>query len=83
MTAQEIRDALELQPFQPFKIRMADGRTFSIRHPEFIIVPPRARTFIFYDYESEAYRVFDTRYAQEIEYEMAVDPPEESVPESA
>ena len=83
MTIEEIRDALALKPFQPFKIRMVDGRAFEIRHPEFIIAPDRARKFVFYDYDGGAFRVFDTHHALEIEYPMDVEPPEEAVAEVA
>ena len=32
----EIRRRLERQPFLPFTIFLADGRTFDIPHPEFL-----------------------------------------------
>jgi hypothetical protein len=34
MTTQEIQRALSTQPFEPFRIMVADGRTFDVRHPE-------------------------------------------------
>ena len=36
-----IREALHKQPFEPFTIRMADGRGFSVPHPDFVAVVPR------------------------------------------
>ena len=32
-----IRDLIQAFPFQPFIIRMADGREFRIEHPDFIL----------------------------------------------
>jgi hypothetical protein len=36
-----IRDALHRQPFQPFILRLADGRSVYIAHPDFVAVSPR------------------------------------------
>lgn len=36
-----IREALRKQPFQPFIIRLADGRQFAIPHPDFVAVSNR------------------------------------------
>ena len=35
---QDILGYLRAQPFRPFRIRMASGRTFEIRHPEMLRV---------------------------------------------
>jgi hypothetical protein len=32
-----IRELLHAQPFQPFIIRMADGREYRIDHPDFVL----------------------------------------------
>ena len=34
---QRIRDLLRAVPFQPFVIRMADGREYSIERPDFVL----------------------------------------------
>jgi hypothetical protein len=36
-----VREALHKQPFEPFIIRLADGRSLTIRHPDFVAVTPR------------------------------------------
>lgn len=38
MTYEEIFEYVDAEPFRPFQIRMASGRTFDIRHPENIRV---------------------------------------------
>ncbi len=46
MNLEGIRDALRRQPFLSFSISLADGRSFDIRHPEFVVVGPRLVTVI-------------------------------------
>lgn len=36
-----IREALHRQPFEPFAIRLADGRSLPVPHPDFVAVGPR------------------------------------------
>jgi hypothetical protein len=36
-----IREALRRKPFQPFSLRLADGRSLPVRHPEFVAVGRR------------------------------------------
>ena len=36
-----IRDALRKSPFEPFAIRLADGRSLTVQHPEFVAVGRR------------------------------------------
>jgi hypothetical protein len=43
VTIDRIRDALRRQPFEPFTIRMADGTSCHVRHPDFLLVPPVRR----------------------------------------
>jgi hypothetical protein len=43
MTIEQFRLAIHEQPFQPFTIRMADGRTFEVPHPDFIAQSPSGR----------------------------------------
>ena len=36
-----IREALHKQPFEPFVLGLADGRTLSVRHRDFVALHPR------------------------------------------
>lgn len=38
MTAERIVNYMTAEPFRPFRIKMASGETFEIRHPEMIQV---------------------------------------------
>jgi hypothetical protein len=41
----QIRDAMHRQPFRPFTLYLVDGRSFLVKHPDFIAIPmsPRGR----------------------------------------
>ena len=36
-----VREALHKQPFEPFVIRLADGRALAVRHPDFVALTSR------------------------------------------
>ena len=38
MTYRKLGDYVAAEPFRPFRIRMASGQSFDIRHPEMILV---------------------------------------------
>ncbi len=46
MTIEQFRATLHQQPFRPFTIRMADGRTFDVVHPDFVAQSQSGRTVI-------------------------------------
>jgi hypothetical protein len=41
MHTDTIREAQRAQPFKPFALHLADGRQFSVPHPEFVYLPPK------------------------------------------
>ena len=45
MDIQGIREALHREPFEPFSIRLADGRSLPVSHPDFVALGPR-RIFV-------------------------------------
>jgi hypothetical protein len=40
MTAEDLIELLEERPFAPLRLRLDDGRSYDIRHPEKAIVTP-------------------------------------------
>ena len=46
-TMNQVRKAMHAQPFQPFTLHLADGRTFVVKHPDFIAVSPNGRETVF------------------------------------
>ncbi len=49
MMLNQFRQALAKQPFRPFRLILADGRSFTIDHPEFAAMDPRGREVTFYE----------------------------------
>ena len=66
MTSEQFRAALRLQPFKPFTIRMADGRTFDVSHPDFVAQSPSGRTVMVFQAD-EDYSVLDLLLMTELQ----------------
>jgi hypothetical protein len=46
MTIEKLRAVYEDQPFRPFTIHLADGRSIPVHHREFILTVPSGRTIV-------------------------------------
>jgi hypothetical protein len=44
MTIEQLRRLRQAQPFTPFDIHLADGRSLPVEHPEVLAIPPPGRT---------------------------------------
>jgi hypothetical protein len=70
-TRDQVRTAMRAQPFGPFRVKLADGRTCRIDHPEFIAVPPHGRAMVIDDDEGmsliEMWMVVEVRMARPTE----------------
>jgi hypothetical protein len=53
----QIREAMHAQPFRPFTVHLVDGRTYFVKHPDFIAIPtsPRGRDLTIHDDEGPHY----------------------------
>ena len=49
MTSEKLKDMLRAVPFQPFNIRIADGQSIRVDHPEFAVPSPSGRTVIVFE----------------------------------
>jgi hypothetical protein len=49
MTIEQLRKAHSARPFKPFTMRTADGREYSVPHPEFLYITPPGRTVVVAD----------------------------------
>ena len=72
MDTRVISQALRNQPFQPFTIRMADGRAIPIPHPDFVAVFTRLAIVI--DPATEAVTWLEPLLIQSIECAAGVAP---------
>lgn len=66
MTTEQFKSTLHLQPFRPFTIRMADGRSFPVTHPDFVAQSPSGRTVIVFQ-QDESYSVLDLLLMTELQ----------------
>jgi hypothetical protein len=46
MTIEQLRAAYDAQPFRPFVMHLADGRSVPVHHREFILTVPSGRTIV-------------------------------------
>jgi hypothetical protein len=66
LTIEKLRAAHRAAPFRPFTIRMADGRSFLIPHPDFLFINPSGRTVIV-AHQDDSYNIIDLLLMTEIE----------------
>jgi hypothetical protein len=73
MTVEQLKNVMRAQPFQPFTIHMGDGRSFLVKHPEFVSRSVSGRTIIV-STEDDGHSVLDMLLVTELE----VHPPSKS-----
>ena len=59
MINEHLRKVLKEQPFQPFTLNLADGRTFFVPHPEYIAMTSKGRTVVVINAETDAIEIID------------------------
>ncbi len=72
MTAEQLRAMREANPFRPFTIHLADGRTFTVPHRDFVSQSPGGRTIIVYG-SNESFSVVDLFLVTELEVSSPAD----------
>jgi len=48
MTVEQLQATQHAQPFSPYRIHMADGRSLDVHHPDFVARSPTGRTIVVY-----------------------------------
>ena len=48
MTVEQLQATQHAQPFGPYRIHMADGRSLDVQHPDFVARSPTGRTIVVY-----------------------------------
>ena len=67
MTAERLRAVREANPFRPFVMHLADGRSLPVPHRDFVSQPPGGgRTIIVYG-EGESFSIVDLYLVTELE----------------
>ena len=60
MTGDQIRELIRKAPFQPFRLHLADQRTFEVFHPDFAhVLPNRRHVIVFSSTNEESWRIID------------------------
>jgi hypothetical protein len=67
MTIEQMRNAHQTRPFRPFRIHLADGRSFLVRHPDYLSHSPTGRTIIVYG-DGETFSILDLLLVTELEF---------------
>lgn len=84
MTSQELRAVMQAIPFRPFIIRMADGRSFEVRHPDFLLVGPNGRTAFAFGPSGNEFSILGVLLMTEIEFSrQGVQAPTDAAPGQA
>ena len=66
MTIDAIKEAVDAEPFGPFKLRLTGGPTITVTHPDYIAYGPKGRTVVVYR-EDDSFRILDTLLIADIE----------------
>jgi len=72
MTAEQLRAMREANPFRPFTIHLADGRTLAVPHRDFVSLSPSGRIIIVYQ-PNDAFSVVDLYLVTELEVQAPTD----------
>jgi hypothetical protein len=70
MTSEQLKATIRQQPFRPFAMRMVDGRSFTVSHPDWVMVSPTGRTAIVFE-KDDSYSVVDLMLMSELEVPAA------------
>jgi hypothetical protein len=62
-----VREALRREPFEPFLIRLADGRSVEVKHPEFVALTSR-RIIVIADDEAGSWSVIEPLLIVSLDY---------------
>ena len=77
MTIEQLRNAHQTRPFRPFMIHLADGRSFFVRHPDYLSHSPTGRTIIVYG-DDENFSILDLLLVTELEFKSPSSRPGEA-----
>lgn len=67
MTIEQLRKVHNANPFRPFTLHLADGRSFLIPHRDFLSHSPVGRTVIVYGEGNDDFNILDVLLVTEVE----------------
>ena len=66
MTSEQLKDVMNVQPFWPFTIHMADGCVFLMKNRDYVSRSPSGRTMIVFE-DNESFSILDLLLVTELE----------------
>ena len=66
MTIEQLGTVYDAQPFRPFNLLMADGRSIPVQHRDFMMTVPRGRTIVVGEPDGRLH-ILDLRMVTEVE----------------
>ena len=69
MTVEAIKSHLDTSPFVPFALVTAPGKSYKIRHPDFVTFSPAGRTCNVYGDDGEYFTMLDVSAVTEVQQE--------------
>lgn len=69
MTTERIRELLDVQPFKPFTMHLANGRAIPVHHRELIMAAPSGRTLVVME-PDDTMHIVDLLLVAEIELKI-------------
>ena len=67
MRREEFRNTLRTEPFRPFTMHLANGRSVRVAHPEFVLFLGDNRTVIVANSQDDSFEVVDLSLVADLE----------------
>jgi hypothetical protein len=68
MHAEDLRAALNSDPFRSFVVRMSSGRMISVTNPELVVISSTGRSAFAYHDGADGFDIIDMRLVESIEF---------------
>jgi hypothetical protein len=69
MTIERLKELYDTQPFKPFTIHLADGRTIPVHHRDFTMAVPSGRTIVVVQ-PDDTMNIIDFRLVTDVEIKL-------------
>jgi len=73
MTVEQLNNVHHAQPFRPFTIHLGDGRSFFVKHRDFLSRSPSGRTIIVHG-DDDRFSILDLLLVTELEVHASGEP---------
>jgi hypothetical protein len=71
---ERVREVLHQQPFRAFEIRLLDGRSLTVKHPDFVALPPPPQKRDIIVWDAAGVHMIDLALIQEITRKVEGEP---------